>query len=297
MNEIEYDGPKRWQLLVPTLRALNELGGSGRIDEIRDKVIEILSLPDNIADFPHGDGSRTKIEYELAWTRTLLKYTDFLKNTSMGVWVLTKMAEETEWESEKIKKMIKNYWKKRRELKKREEKEEIIEDELDLDEDILDDEDVERNWRYKLMEILKTLNPYGFEKLAQRVLRESGFTNVKITRRSHDGGLDGKGILRMNNLVSVPIIFECKRYKNPVSAVKIRNFRGAMEGRADRGLFITTSTFTREAIEESKREGAKLIDLIDGEQFIDLLKDLGLGIKIEKIEKITINQEWFNEFQ
>ncbi len=130
---------------------MSELGGSGRIDEIRDKVIEILSLQDNVVDFPHGDGSRTKIEYELAWVRSLLKYIDFLKNTSMGVWVLTKIAEETELELEKIKKMIKNYWKKRRELKKKEEKEEIIEDELDLDEDVLDDEEVEGNWRDKLI--------------------------------------------------------------------------------------------------------------------------------------------------
>lgn len=297
MNEIEYDGPKRWQLLVPTLRALNEPVGSGRIDEIRDKVIEILSIPDNIVDFPHGDGSRTEIEYELAWTRTFLKYIDFLINTSMGVWVLTKKAEEIEWEPEEIKKMIKLYRKQRRELKKKEEKQEVAEDELVIGEEVLEDEEVERNWREKLIEILISLNPYGFEKLTQIVLRESGFANVKITKRSHDGGLDGKGILRMNNLVSVPIIFECKRYRNPVGAEKVRNFRGAMEGRADRGLFITTSTFSRKAIEESKREGAKLIDLIDGERFIDLLKELSLGVKIELVEKITIDEDWFDEFQ
>lgn len=295
MNEIEYNGPKRWQLIVPTLDALKELGGSGRIDEIRDEVIEILSLPDEIVDFPHGDGSKTKIEYELAWVRTLLKYIEFLNNTSKGVWVLTRKAQDYEWNLEKIEELIKDYWKKRRELKKKKEKEAVAE--LVIEEDMLEDEETERDWREDLMEILKSLNPYGFEKLTQRILREKGFTDVKITQRSHDGGLDGKGILRMNNLVSVPIIFECKRYTHPVGAEKIRNFRGAMEGRADRGLFITTSTFTREAIEESKREGAKFIDLIDGEQFVDLLKELRLGIKIEYVEKITIDEDWFIEFQ
>ena len=297
MNDTEYTGPNRWELIVPTLRALKKLDNSGRIDEIRDMVIQILSLTDEVVDFPYGDGSRTKIEYELSWARTLLKYIDFVRNTSRGVWVLSKNAQEPEWESEKIRKMIKDYWKKRTELKKRNQKDLLDENESDIEEKVIEAEEVETNWREKLMEIIKSLNPYGFEKLAQRVLRESGFTNVIVTNKSHDGGLDGKGILRMNNLVSVPIIFECKRYANPVGVNNIRNFRGAMEGRADRGLFIATSTFTRDAIEESKREGAKLIDLIDGEQFIDLLKDLGLGINIELVEKITIDENWFNEYQ
>jgi restriction system protein len=297
MNDLEYTGPNRWGLIVPTLRALKDLGGSGRIDEIRDTVIQILSLTDDVVDFSYGDGSRTKIEYELSWARTLLKYIAFVKNTSRGVWVLSKIPQESEWELEKIRKMIKDYWRERIILKEKKGKESHEENELEIDEKTIEEEGVEANWRERLMEIMKSLNPYGFEKLAQRVLRESGFINVKVTKKSHDGGLDGKGILRMNKLVSIPIIFECKRYSNPVGVDKIRNFRGAMEGRADRGLFIATSTFTREAIEESKREGAKLIDLIDGEQFIDLLRGLRLGINIELVEKITIDEEWFNEFQ
>lgn len=297
MNDLEYTGPNRWELIVPTLRALKKLDGSGRIDEIRDTIIQVLSLTDDIVDFPYGDGSRTKIEYELSWARTLLKYIDYVRNTSRGVWVLTKIAQEYEWETEKIRRMIKDYWKKRLEFKKKNEKESLGKNELEIEEVTFEEESVEANWRERLMEILKSLNPYGFERLVQRVLRESGFTNVKVTKKSHDGGLDGKGILRMNKLVSVPIIFECKRYSNPVGVDKIRNFRGAMEGRADRGLFIATSTFTQDAIEESKREGAKLIDLIDGEQFVDLLRELELGINIELVEKITIDDDWFNEFQ
>jgi restriction system protein len=267
MNDLEYTGPNRWGLIVPTLRALKDLGGSGRIDEIRDTVIQILSLTDDVVDFSYGDGSRTKIEYELSWARTLLKYIAFVKNTSRGVWVLSKIPQESEWELEKIRKMIKDYWRERIILKEKKGKESHEENELEIDEKTIEEEGVEANWRERLMEIMKSLNPYGFEKLAQRVLRESGFINVKVTKKSHDGGLDGKGILRMNKF------------------------------RADRGLFIATSTFTREAIEESKREGAKLIDLIDGEQFIDLLRELRLGINIELVEKITIDEEWFNEFQ
>ena len=297
MNEKEYEGPKRGDLFVPLMNALKKLGGSGRVDEINDKVIEILSLSDEDADFPHTNGAQTKVEYELAWARTLLKYIKFLDNTVKGVWVLTPKGQESRHENSEFIVMIRKYWKERKEQNKIEEKEIKSEVDTGIDEDELKGEEVEDDWRGSLIKILKSLNPYGFEKLAQRILRESGFTNVKITKRSHDGGLDGKGILRMNNLVSVPIIFECKRYNNPVGAEKIRSFRGAMEGRADRGLFITTSTFTRDAIEESKREGAKLIDLIDGEQFMDLLKDLKLGIKVELVEKINIDEDWFKEFQ
>jgi len=291
LNDIEYNGPKRWQFLVPTLKALKDLGGSGRIDEIRDKIIENLALSDEIVDFSHGDGSRTKVEYELAWARTLLKSINFLENTSKGVWILTKRAQDIDWDDNQIELMIKSFKKEQRELKIEEKKG------VRIEEDDFEVVELEGNWREKLMKTLKSLNPYGFEKLTQRVLRESGFTNVKITKHSHDGGLDGEGVLKLNNLVSVPIIFECKRYKKPVGAKMIRNFRGAMGGRVDKGLFITTSTFTREAIKESKREGAKLIDLIDGEQFIGILKDLKLGLIIEEVEKVTVDEQWFRDYQ
>ena len=137
------------------------------------------------------------------------------------------------------------------------------------------------------------MNPYDFEKLTQIILRECGFMEVEITKKSGDGGLDGKGILRLNNLVSIPVIFECKRYKDPVGAEKIRNFRGAMQGRSNKGLFLTTSTFTRGAKEEAAREGADLIDLIDGEQVMNLLKELELGVSVKMVEKVEFDQEWF----
>ncbi|GAH83252.1 unnamed protein product, partial [marine sediment metagenome] len=159
--------------------------------------------------------------------------------------------------------------------------------------EVLYEKEVESNWKQKLKEILNNMNPFDFEKLVQIILRECGFIEVEVTKRSGDGGLDGKGILRLNNLVSIPLIFECKRYKDPVGAEKIRSFRGAMQGRANKGLFLTTSTFTRGAKEEATREGADLIDLLDGEQVIDLLKELELGVSVKMVEKVEIDQEWF----
>ena len=128
--------------------------------------------------------------------------------------------------------------------------------------------------------------------LCQRVLRESGFTKVEVTGKSNDGGIDGIGILRMN-LVSFTILFQCKRYKDSVGSAVIRDFRGAMQGRCDKGLIISTGFFTSEARKEATRDGAPLIDLIDGEALCDLLKSLKLGIQIEQVEHVTVDESWF----
>jgi restriction system protein len=137
------------------------------------------------------------------------------------------------------------------------------------------------------------ISPDAFERLAKRILRESGFVQVEVTGRSGDGGIDGKGIMRLSGLLSFHVIFQCKKYKGTVTASDIRDFRGAMIGRADKGLFITTGTFTRDAIREATRDGAPPIDLVDGDQLADKLKELGLGIQKEMVERISVDTEWF----
>jgi restriction system protein len=126
------------------------------------------------------------------------------------------------------------------------------------------------------------------------LLRESGFIQVEVTGKSGDGGVDGKGIMRLAGLLSFHVIFQCKRYQGSVNVSQVRDFRGAMVGRADKGLLITTGNFTKDAVREATRDGAPAIDLIDGDQLIDKLKELELGVRTEKIEveKVTINQEW-----
>jgi len=294
-----YKGPKLKNLIKPTLDALKELDGSGQIDEINDRVINNLNLTEEIIEYPHGiNKSSTELEYQISWARTALKRLRLAINTKNKVWVLTYEGQTCVESNETLAIKHNLYLRELEERRKKIKEEELAEgdEETSLDEDV-SDEDLEENWRTSLKKILLTLDPYDFEKLAQIVLRESGFMEVEITKKSGDGGFDGKGILRMNKLVSIPIIFECKRYKDAVGAERIRNFRGAMEGRANRGLFITTSTFTRGAKEEATREGATLIDLINAEGFIDLIKDLGLGVNVRKVEKVEINREWFTSFQ
>ncbi len=141
--------------------------------------------------------------------------------------------------------------------------------------------------------LTKEIAPDAFERLTQRLLRESGFVQVEITGRTGDGGIDGKGIARIHGFMSFHVIFQCKKYQGSVSAGSIRDFRGAMVGRADKGLFITTGTFTSAAIKEATRDGAPPIDLVDGEQLAEKLKELQLGVQTEMVEKITIQKDWF----
>jgi restriction system protein len=140
------------------------------------------------------------------------------------------------------------------------------------------------------------LEPSAFERLAQRLLRESGFVKVEVTGKSGDGGIDGTGVLRMN-LISFQVLFQCKRYSGSVGAGAVRDFRGAMQGRADKGLIITTGTFTPDARSEATRDGAPAIDLIDGESLCVLLKDLRLGVDVREIrtEEVIIKPEFFEK--
>ncbi len=159
------------------------------------------------------------------------------------------------------------------------------------------DEEVKEaeGWKEKLLHVLYGITPAAFERLAQRILRESGFSQVEVTGKVGDGGIDGKGIVRVSGLLSFHVIFQCKRYKGSVSPSQIRDFRGAMQGRADKGLMITTGTFTREAIKEATRDGAPPIDLIDGELLCDKLKELKLGVETRLTETVTLNNDWFDK--
>jgi restriction system protein len=142
------------------------------------------------------------------------------------------------------------------------------------------------------LSILQNIPPDGFQRLVHRILRESGFVKVEVKGRSGDGGIDGVGVLRLN-LLSFQVFFQCKRYKDTVGAEAIRNFRGAMIGRTDKGLFITTGRFTPDAKREATRDGAPPIDLIDGEQLCEILKTLKLGVKTELVEQVTIDPDTF----
>ena len=278
-------------LMNPLLEALFALGGSGSIDEIYEKVIEMQRIDDELASVPHNPekSNLTEIGYRMAWARTYLKKYGFLENSTRGVWALTPLARE------KRKVNPRDVVKKVREADKEASRKKVRktnrEDPIELTDEIGADTS---SWQEDLYHLLtKEIAPDAFERLTQRLLRESGFVQVEVTGRTGDGGIDGKGIARIHGFMSFHVIFQCKKYQGSVSAGDIRDFRGAMVGRADKGLFITTGTFTPAAIKEATRDGAPPIDLVDGEHLAEKLKEFGLGIQTEMIEKVTVDKQWF----
>jgi restriction system protein len=153
----------------------------------------------------------------------------------------------------------------------------------------------ETPWQDQLLDCLLRMKPASFERLCQRVLKDSGFIKVEVTGRSGDGGIDGIGVLRLN-LLSFHVLFQCKRWKGSVGASAIRDFRGAMVGRTDKGLVMTTGTFTTDARKEATRDGAPAIDLVDGEALCELLKSLKIGVSTRQVEHVLVEQDAFLEF-
>ncbi len=277
----EIDVPTFDALMNPLIQALKELGGSGTIEEINNKVIEIADLSDEQTEVlhkPEKGGGRTEIEYRLGWTRTYLKKYGVIDNSSRGVWALTSKGRNV---ARVNPRQVRRFVQKKSQ-EAREEREAI-----ELDE--------EETWRDELLEALMAMDPSAFERLVQRLLRESGFIKVEVTGQSGDGGIDGKGVMRLGGLLSFHVIFQCKRYRGSVSVGQVRDFRGAMVGRADKGLLITTGNFTRDAMREAVRDGAPAIDLIDGELLVEKLKELGLGVKTEVVqtEQVCVDRQWF----
>ena len=272
------------QLLNPLLRALRELGGSGSVEEIYDKVADLEQIPDDILSQLHDPekSTGTEVAYRLAWARTYLKKFGFLENSSRGIWALTAKANEIgNVDPQEVVRAVRASTKKDGGQK-------------EAEESPRHDVTQEEQWKETLHLILtEKLSPAAFERLAQRLLREAGFTHVEVTGRSGDGGIDGRGVARIHGLMSFHVLFQCKRYKGSVGPGEIRDFRGAMVGRADKGLFITTGTFTPAALKEATRDGAPPVDLLDGDEFADKLRELGIGVLTEHVEVVRIDEKWF----
>ena len=288
MTVTKVDIPTYDQLINPTLRGLRRLGGSGSIHEIEDEIVSDLELSDEVANLPHGKGSQTEIGYRAAWARTALKNADLITNSDRGVWALTAAGAKVEKvDSRSLVRSVLNLQRSAVELRR-------LDRQLsELEETTEEGDAEEQSWRDQLLEVLLAMDPIAFERLCQRLLRESGFLEVEVTKRSGDGGIDGYGTIRIGGLISFNVLFQSKRYKASIGPDVVRDFRGAMVGRADKGLIITTGGFTRDARKEATRDGAPPIDLIDGELLIEKLKELGLGVTVRVVEEVEVNAAWF----
>jgi restriction system protein len=275
--------PSYDRLFNPTLDALHKLGGSASIEELVDEVARLLALSDSDLAETIPNGTQSRFEYRLAWARSYLKAFGLLQNSERGVWSLTARGKETRnVDPAEVKRFVRS----RR-------KTTPVQEPSESDEGSPPDQEASNDWREELLSLLFTITPDQFERLCQRVLRESGFTQVEVTGRSGDGGIDGVGTVRLGGLLGFPVLFQCKRFQGSVGPGVVRDFRGAMVGRTDRGLILTTGVFTRDARREATRDGAPPIDLVDRDALLDKLRELRLGVDVAHVEQITITPEWF----
>lgn len=264
--------------LLPTLKALFALGGSGSNEEIYKGVLSIMNLSEEIIDELHTF-TMTEVEYKLMWARTYLKNFGALVNSRQGIWSLTSKGVKMASLDEINTKEIIDFTNKKRGIKSAEENIDAIIEER-------------KDWRKSISEILYNINPYAFERLAQRLLRECGFSDVIVTKKSNDGGIDGTGKLRIKGIFSFNVAFQCKRYKGQVGASAIRDFRGSLPTSIEKGVMITTGSFSYAAREEASSEGKRLIDLMDGEELIDKLAEYGIGLN--EVKSYEIDEDFFN---
>lgn len=288
--------PTYTELIIPTYDALKQLGGSGTNNEIYERVIVDLNLSDEVLDEPHlGSLNQSEVEYQLAWARTYLKNYGIIVNSARSVWSITsEYASELTVSAKEIVTFTVQKNAKKREMAKSNDKPDgkmdKPEDDIDSNDDVEFPDEV-KPWRQQLANVLQNMDPYGFERLSQRLLRECGFTQVSVTKKSGDGGIDGTGKLKINGIVSFNVAFQCKRYKGLVSSGDIRDFRGSLTTDIEKGIFITTGSFSKAAKDEATTPGKKQIDLIDGEEFISKLAEYSIGVK--EVKTYEIDEDFF----
>lgn len=281
--------PTYTQLIEPVYSVMRELGGSATNDEIRDKIIIDLQLSDEVVDEPHvgAASQRTELEYQLAWARTYLKKYGAIENTKRGVWMITSAFSDTV--SVKHQEVMKQVLDKKKQLGL---EVTAIQDDNPENDGIEPPEELEP-WRTQIAEILHSMNPFAFERLSQLLLRECGFSQVTVTKKTGDGGIDGTGKLRINGIFSFNVAFQCKRFIGSVTPGDIRDFRGSLTTDIEKGVFITTGSFTKAAREEASNAGKQQIDLIDGEEFINKLIEYRLGVREKTV--FEVDEEFFKK--
>lgn len=288
MRAAKTKGPQFTRYFKPIVQALREIGGSGTTAEVIEKVIDLLGIPE-AEQTERLKGGGFRVRNQVQWARLYLVRGGLLDSSKRGVWSLTEKGQKadlTSFDSSAIFRLVQqDYAQMRKKLAK--------------DEPIIDEDDgavtEDLDYKAQVLDIVKALPPAGFERLCQRLLREAGFQQVTVTGRSGDGGIDGVGVLQINPFVSFTVLFQCKRYQGAVTPSQVRDFRGAMMGRADKGIVVTTGTFTSEAKKEARRDGVPPIELVAGEDLVKLLETLELGLRPRTT--FDVDLKFFDEFR
>ncbi len=281
-------GPQFIRFFKPIIEVLKESGGSGTAAEIIDQAIEKMNISEKEQEATNKNG-QSRVRNQVNWARLYLVRTGYLDSSKRGIWSLTEKGMSLDSAKFDVLGTFKQAQKIFRDEKKPKSQEELFED------DAVEHEIEPQDHRGKLLNLIKSLPPGGFERLSQRLLRESGFQQVVVTGRSGDGGIDGMGVLQVNPFVSFNVLFQCKRYQGAVTPSQVRDFRGAMMGRADKGIVITTGTFTLDAKKEARRDGVPPIELVDGDLLVDMFERLELGLTPRTT--YDVDEKFFEDFK
>lgn len=273
----------------PLLDALRDLGYSGKPKEVSDTIAKRLDIPDRILDQTLKSGAN-RFHNQVAWARQYLTWEGLLESSTRGTWKLTEKGKDTHLSDKDSREIFLKWVKINQELRKEKNEKEIIQEQEEEN-----PTEIEIPAEKNLLEVLQALSPKGFENICRELLREHNFQNVKVTGQSHDGGIDGFGVLEINPFVSFKVIFQCKRYVGTVSRSQVGDFRNAMLGRAEKGMILTTGTFSKDAQNEANRDGAPPIELIDGQKLVEMFEMVQLGVKPKTI--FEIDMTYFEKFK
>ncbi len=286
--------PTRSVLIEATFDAMLACDGSATNDEIQDHVIRILELPDNVINIMHADNAQTRLKYELRWARTYLKNFGAIENSVRGVWAIVPGFETQSGINGNEVCLAMS------------EKNVRTQNDIPTDSQIYPNtviaekdthiEEADEPWRTELSVILHEMDPFGFERLTMRLLRECGFSKVSVTKKTGDKGIDGYGKVSLNDIVTINVAFQCKRYKGLISSAQVRDFRGSLPSGIEKGILITTGAFTNDAVKEAMDSSKNItIDLIDGEELINLLLEHEIGVTKEIRTVYTVRKTFFDE--
>ena len=275
----------------PILDALRTLGGSATPREVRAKVLESFPLSEQERNRVLPKSGQNAVENEISWARDFLRRLGLIDGSVAGVWRLTPEGEASHIDLAQARLMRGGVYRMMRT---------VVSESFgtggitgdDSGDEITSEEVVATSG---LLSVLRALSPGGFERLCQRVLREAGFAEVHVTGQSGDGGIDGHGVLQLNELVSFRVVFQCKRYVGSVGPGEVRDFRGSIETGVDKALLLTTGTFTRAAEAEAAKSGRVPIELVDGERLVRLMERLELGVKPRTV--YDVDREFFISYR
>lgn len=282
----------RW--FGPLLDALRDLGGSAAPREAIDRIAEREKVPDSLRNEILKSGQE-RFYNQVHWARQYLVWEGLIESGRRGVWSLTPIGVSARLTDEQSRELFLRQVRRHSLVRKgrADAQPDGPHEQAALEASAAQaDEDAGLQ---SFLEVLNGLSASGFENLCMRLLREAGFERVQVTGRSGDGGVDGLGVLQINALLSVSVVFQCKKWLQAVPPKEIRDLRGAMDGRAEKGIFLTTSTFSTQARAEAERQGAAPIELVDGAKLFDLFKQYELGLKPRTAYDIDVG--FFEQFR